>query len=93
VLQTSPLKRNIVLRFTKGGGAQENKEEYIDRGERGESGQLNIERLLGLPCRFSFRVWMTGHLVELIMSHLPLDLLYLTTSLNDLAGEELYQVP
>jgi hypothetical protein len=77
----------------KGGGAQENKEGYIDRGERSESGQLNIERLLGLPYSFSFRMWMIGHLVELIMLHLPLDPLYLTTSMNAIAGEEHYQVP
>jgi hypothetical protein len=70
-----------------------NKEGYINQRERSESGQLNIERLLGLRCSFSFRVWMTWHLVELIMLHLPLNPLYLTTSLNARAGEEHYQVP
>jgi hypothetical protein len=65
VLQSSPLERNLVLRFTKGGGPQEIEEGYIDRGERSESGQLNIERLLGLPCSFSFRVWMTWHRIVL----------------------------
>jgi hypothetical protein len=65
VLQSSPLERNLVLRFTKGGGPQEIEEGYIDRGERSESGQLNIERFLGLPCSFSFCVWMTWHRIVL----------------------------
>jgi hypothetical protein len=34
VLQPFPLNRNLVLRFAKGGGAQENDEGCIGRGDQ-----------------------------------------------------------
>jgi hypothetical protein len=60
---TLPLNRNLVPRFTKGRGAQENKEACIDRGDQRISDSRQGD-LHSLPCSFSFRAWVIEHVVE-----------------------------
>jgi hypothetical protein len=56
MLQPSFLKRNLIPRFMKGGGAQENNEECLDvKKENGVSRQLKKGILPGFPCNFSFQ--------------------------------------
>jgi hypothetical protein len=53
---TLPLKRNLILRFTKGGRAQENNEECHDvKKENGISRQLKRGNLPSFPYNFSFQ--------------------------------------
>jgi hypothetical protein len=60
MLQHSPLNRNLILRFTKRGGVQENDEGCIGRGDQRISDSRE-EDLHSLPCSFSFRAWVIEH--------------------------------
>jgi hypothetical protein len=62
MLQPSPLKRNLVPRFTKGGGAQENDDALVV--EIREYRDSQEEDLHGLPCSISFRAWVTEPIAE-----------------------------
>jgi hypothetical protein len=60
----APLNINLALRFAKGGGAQENDEGCIGRGDQrisdSREGDLHIH-----PCSFSFQAWVTEHVANL----------------------------
>jgi hypothetical protein len=59
-----PLKRNLVLRFTKGGGAQETTMNDTLIMEIREYQNSREEDLHGFPCSFSFRAWVIEPVVE-----------------------------
>jgi hypothetical protein len=63
MLQPSPLNRNLVPRFTKGGGAQENEEGCIGHGDQRISDSREGD-LHSLPCSSSFQAWVTEHVAE-----------------------------
>jgi hypothetical protein len=64
MLQPSTLTRNLVPRFTKGGGAQETTMNDTLIMEIREYQNSREEDLHGFPCSFSFRAWVIEPVVE-----------------------------
>jgi hypothetical protein len=64
MLQLSPLNKNLVLRFTKGGGAQETTTNDTLIMEIREYQNSQEEDLHGFPCSFSFHAWVTEPVAE-----------------------------